>query len=50
MQFNRPVFERLRELEIPQEANTDLPDTKDMSLVHELGKVGIGFLWDFKFT
>ena len=32
----RPVFERLRELEIPQEADTDLPDTTDMTLVHEL--------------
>ena len=32
----RPVFERLRELEIPQEADTDLSDTTDMSLVHEL--------------
>ncbi len=34
-----PVFDRLRELEIPQEADTELPDTGDMSLMHELDDI-----------
>jgi very-short-patch-repair endonuclease/DNA polymerase III delta prime subunit len=32
----QPVFERLRELEIPLEADADLPPENDMSLLHEL--------------
>lgn len=34
-----PVFERLRELEIPQEADADLPSEDDMSLIHELDEL-----------
>ena len=32
----RPVFDRLGELEIPQEASADDPQTSDMTLIHEL--------------
>ena len=39
------VFSRLEELDIPKEANLDLPDISDMSLLHELDdiiRVGFG--------
>lgn len=32
----RSVFDRLRELEIPPETNTDEPQASDMTLIHEL--------------
>jgi very-short-patch-repair endonuclease len=34
-----PVFARLRELEVPQEVDSDLPDIRDMSLIHELEEI-----------
>lgn len=35
----RPVFARLDELEIPREADSGLPDTSDMTLLHELDEL-----------
>lgn len=35
----RPVFARLDELEIPREADSNLPNTNDMTLLHELDEL-----------
>ncbi len=34
-----PVFKRLAELEIPKEANLDLPQISDLTLIHELDQI-----------
>ena len=35
----KPVFERIRELEIPQEQDSDISDAQERSLIHELEEI-----------